>query len=143
MLKITESYATLPAQDIERARKFYEQKLGLKPEMVMPDGGVVFKTGNTGFLVFPSSGKASGSHTQIALEVPDVEEAVKELKRNGVNPEEYDLPGFKTEGGILNMGDDKAAWFKDSEGNLLSLGRERTAVEKSAAGGRSTTTNGH
>ena len=143
MLKITESYATLPAQDIERARKFYEQKLGLKPDQVTPDGGVVFRTGNSGFTVFPSSGKASGDHTQVAFEVPDVEEAVKELKRNGVNPEEYDLPGFKTEGGVLHMGDEKAAWFKDSEGNLLSLGRQRTAAEKSAAGGRSTTTNGH
>ena len=89
MLKITESYATLPAQDIKRARKFYEEKLGLTPDQVTPDGGVVFRTGNTGFMVFPSSGKASGDHTQIALEVPDVEEAVKELKRNGVNPEEY------------------------------------------------------
>jgi predicted enzyme related to lactoylglutathione lyase len=143
MLKIKDSYATLPAQDMERARKFYEGKLGLVPDQVTPDGGVVYRFGNTGFMVFPSTGKPSGDHTQISLEVPDVEEAVKELKRNGVNPEEYDFPGFKTEGGILTMGDEKAAWFKDSEGNLLSLGPQRTAAEKSATGGRSTTTNGH
>ncbi|GAC1506008.1 MAG: VOC family protein [Candidatus Dormibacteraceae bacterium] len=142
MLKILESYAALPAQDIERARKFYEEKLGLKPEKVSPDGGITFKTGNTGFVVFPSSGKPSGDHTQISLEVEDIVAAVSELNKNGVNPEEYDLPGFKTEGGILNMGDLKAAWFKDSEGNLLALG-EPTVAAKTAAGERSTSTNGH
>ena len=142
MLKIAESYATLPAQNMERARKFYEQKLGLTPEQASPDGGVIFKTGNTGFLVFPSSGKASGDHTQIGLEVTDIVAAVNELKKNGVKLEEYDLPGFKTEGGVVNMGEEKAAWFKDSEGNLLGL-MQRAAVAKAATGGRATTTNGH
>ena len=139
MLKILESIATLPAQDIKRARKFYEDKLGLKAEKVAPDGGVTFRTGNTGFLVFPSSGKPSGDHTQISLEVEDIAAAVSELKRNGVSPEEYDLPGFKTEGGILEIGDQRSAWFKDTEGNLLALGQPIT-VAKTAAGARSTTT---
>jgi predicted enzyme related to lactoylglutathione lyase len=139
MLKILESYATLPAQDIKRARKFYEEKLGLKVDREAPDGGLMFRTGNTGFLVFPSSGKPSGDHTQLGLEVEDIVAAVSELKKSGVNPEEYDLPGFKTEGGILKMGDGKAAWFKDSEGNLLSLG-EGIVTAKAAAGERSTTT---
>lgn len=141
MLKITETYATLPAQDIERARKFYEQKLGLTSDEVSPDGGVIFKTGTTGFLVFPSRGKASGDHTQIGLEVTDIVAAVSELKKNGVTVEEYDLPGFKTQDGILYMGNEKAAWFKDTEGNLLGL-MQRTAAAKTAAGGRDTTTNG-
>ncbi len=141
MLKIAESYATLPAQDMERARKFYEQKLGLTPDQVSPDGGVIFKTGNTGFLVFTSSGKPSGDHTQIALEVADVVATVNELKKNGVKMEEYDFPGFKTEGGIMDMGGEKGAWFKDSEGNLIALSERSFA--KSAAGGRATTTNGH
>jgi predicted enzyme related to lactoylglutathione lyase len=142
MLKIKESYATLPAQDIERARKFYEQKLGLTADQVMPDGGVTFRTGSAGFSVFPSRGKASGDHTQISFEVTDVVAAVSELKKNGVSPEEYDLPGFKTNGGVLDTGDGKAAWFKDSEGNLLSV-TQRSEAAKPAAGGRSTTTNGH
>ena len=141
MLKITESNATLPAQDIARARKFYEQKLGLTPEMVTPDGGAIYKTGDTGFSVFPSQGKASGDHTQVALVVADVTTTVGELKRSGVKFEEYDLPGFKTEGGIVNMGDSKGAWFKDSEGNLLAM-LERAAVEAPAKSASGTSTNG-
>lgn len=141
MLKITESNATLPAQDIERARKFYEQKLGLTPEVVTPDGGAIYRTGTAGFSVFPSRGKASGDHTQIALVVADVTSTVAELKKSGVKFEEYDLPGFKTVGGIVDMGDDKGAWFKDSEGNLLAL-LQRTAVPAPVHSGHETTTNG-
>jgi predicted enzyme related to lactoylglutathione lyase len=141
MLKIKQSYATLPAQDMERARKFYEQKLGLTPDVVSPDGSVTFKTGQTGFSVFPSTGKASGDHTQVSLEVIDVVATVGELKKSGVSFEDYDFPGFKTEAGILDMGGFKTAWFKDSEGNLLNLAQGAEAAEH-AAGGRSTTTNG-
>jgi predicted enzyme related to lactoylglutathione lyase len=142
MLKITESSATLPAQDIARARKFYEQKLGLTPEMVTPDGGAVYKTGTTEFSVFPSHGKASGDHTQIALVVADVPSTVAELKKSGVRFEEYDFPGFKTEGGIADMGDGKGAWFKDTEGNLLGL-LQTAATPASAQSSHDTATNGH
>jgi hypothetical protein len=110
--------------------------------VVSPDGSIIFKTGNSGFSVFPSSGKASGDHTQVALEVVDVVASVSELKKNGVSFEDYDFPGFKTEAGILDMGGFKTAWFKDSEGNLLNLSQRAEAAEK-AVGGRSTTTNGH
>jgi catechol 2,3-dioxygenase-like lactoylglutathione lyase family enzyme len=141
MLKIKESYATLPAQDIKRARKFYEEKLGLTPAEESPDGGASYKTGNTGFGVFPSSGKSSGDHTQIGLEIEDVRAAVSELKGRGVKFEDYDFPGLKTEGGIVATEVMTGAWFKDTEGNLLGLIQTRTAV-KPAAGGRETTTNG-
>ena len=143
MLKITDSFATLPAHDIQRARKFYEQKLGLTPLMVMPDGGAVYPTGaNTAFSVFPSTGKASGDHTQITLRVGDVTATVSELKKSGVKFEEYDFPGFKTEDGIAGNGDDKGAWFKDSEGNLLVLVQFTAAQEAAARSARGTTTNG-
>jgi predicted enzyme related to lactoylglutathione lyase len=139
MLKITESAATLPAQDIARARKFYEQKLGLTPGDVGPDGGVYYKTGNTGFLVFPSMGKPSGDHTQLGLDVEDVPATVNELKKSGVKFEDYDFPGLKTQDGIADMGPDggKGAWFKDSEGNLIAIGEQmrvrRSASAKAAA----------
>jgi predicted enzyme related to lactoylglutathione lyase len=142
MLKIKESHAALPAQDMERARKFYEQKLGLTPDVVSSDGSIMFKTGNSSFSVFPSSGKASGDHTQVALQVVDVVATVNDLKKNGVSFEDYDFPGFKTEGGVLDMSGFKAAWFKDSEGNLLNLTQGMEAAAP-AAGGRTTTTNGH
>jgi len=123
MLKVRRVGAAMPAQDIQRARQFYEQKLGFKPVQEGADGGVLYMFGETGFMVFPSMGKASGDHTQMAFDVDDIEEAVSDLKRAGVQPEEYDMPGFKTNNGIIERPDgEKSAWFKDSEGNLIGLG---------------------
>jgi len=121
MLKIKASAAALPAQDIARARKFYEQTLGLAPSEIGPDGGVWYKTGETTFFVFPSQGKASGDHTQIGLEVDDIAAAVNELKSKGVKLEEYDSPQVKTNNGIVDMGESRGCWFKDSEGNLIGI----------------------
>ena len=123
MLKVKRVGAAMPAQDVKRARQFYEQKLGLKPSVEQPDGGAMYMVGETGFLVFPSMGKASGDHTQMALDVDDVEEAVRELKSSGVKIEEYDYPDFKTQDGLATLPDgSKGAWFKDTEGNLIALG---------------------
>jgi predicted enzyme related to lactoylglutathione lyase len=133
MLKITESAATLPAQDIARARKFYEQKLGLTPEEAGTDGSAFYRTGNTGFLVFPSMGKPSGDHTQVGLDVEDVMATVNELKKSGVKFEDYDFPGLKTKDGIADMEGSKSAWFKDSEGNLISIGDQMRARRSASA----------
>lgn len=123
MLKIRRVGAALPAQDVKRARRFYEEKLGFKPEMEQPDGSAMYMVGETGFLVFPSTGKASGTHTQMAIDVDDVETAARELKGMGIQLEEYDMPGFKTVNGLIDMPDgSKGAWFKDTEGNLIALG---------------------
>lgn len=139
MLKIKASAAGLPAQDIARARKFYEQTLGLAPSEVGSDGGAWYKTGETMFFVFPSRGKASGDHTQIGLEVDDIVAAVNELKSKGVKLEEYDYPDLKTQNGIVDMGESRGCWFKDTEGNLLSV-IQRVAVAPSSMsdGGAST-----
>ena len=123
MLKIKRVGTALPAQDVKRARQFYEQKLGLKPSEEGSDGSAAYMIGETGFLVFPSMGKASGEHTQMAIDVDDFDEAIGELKRAGVKLEEYDLPNFKTRDGIVDLPDgNKGAWFKDSEGNLIGVG---------------------
>ncbi len=122
MLKIKNSAAAMPAQDIKRAREFYEQKLGLKAEQEEGDGGAMYRTGETLFLVFLSTGKASGDHTQMALEVEDVVGAASDLKSKGVKFEEYDHPNFKTKDGLIDMPDgSKGGWFKDTEGNLIAL----------------------
>ncbi|TMC38285.1 MAG: VOC family protein [Chloroflexi bacterium] len=132
MLKIKNAAAAIPAQDIKRARQFYEQKLGLKPAEEEPDGGAMYRTGETGFLVFPSSGKASGDHTQLAFQVDDVASAAGELKSMGVKLEEYDHPEFKTHEGLVDMPDGtKGAWFKDTEGNLIALTQRVPAVTRS------------
>jgi predicted enzyme related to lactoylglutathione lyase len=140
MLKLKDAAAAIPAQDIKRARQFYEQKLGLVATEESPDGGVRYTAGSSFFMVFPSRGKASGDHTQIGLEVDDINAAVTELKSKGVKIEEYDYPDFKTKDGIVEMGDGKGAWFKDSEGNLISLlQRVPAATGSSSRRGESTT----
>jgi predicted enzyme related to lactoylglutathione lyase len=123
MLKIKRIGTAIPAQDVKRARQFYEQKLGLKPSQETPDGGAMYTVGETGFFVFPSAGKASGTHTQMALDVDDVEETARELKSKGVKLEEYDMPDFKSRDGLVDLPDGtKGAWFKDTEGNLIAIG---------------------
>ena len=140
MLKIKDVGAALPAQDVARARQFYEQKLGLKPSEVQPDGSARYLVGNATFLVFQSRGKASGEHTQMGLEVEDARRAVGELKSAGVMVEEYDYPDFKTSNGIVEMPDgSKGAWFKDTEGNLISV-IERAPVAAVSSTHRDATT---
>jgi predicted enzyme related to lactoylglutathione lyase len=122
MLKFKSAGAAIPAQDVKRARQFYEGKLGLKPTEEQPDGGATYQLGETGFVLFASTGKASGDHTQMALEVDDVESAVRALQANGVKFEEYDYPEFKSRDGIVAMPDgSKGAWLKDTEGNLIAI----------------------
>jgi predicted enzyme related to lactoylglutathione lyase len=114
----------LPAQDLERAKAFYHDKLGLTPIQERdPMGGLLYElSGGTGFSVFLSSGKASGTHTQMALEVPDLDAAIKDFRARGLKFEEYDSPGLKTKDGIAEIAGTKVAWFKDSEGNLIAIG---------------------
>jgi hypothetical protein len=88
-----------------------EERIGLRYRLA--DG--------TRFRLFRSGGKASGLHTQMALMVEDLAAAVQELRARGVHFEEYDSPGLKTRDGIADVGYAKAAWFKDSEGNLIGI----------------------
>ena len=121
MLTNLHMYATLPATDLERARRFYAEKLGLTPERELP-GGLWYRCGrDIRFLLFTSQGEISGTHTQALWLVEDVESEVDTLKARGVVFEEYDLPSLKTSNSIATIGPNKGAWFKDSEGNLLSL----------------------
>ena len=114
-------HAALPASDLERAKNFYEQKAGLTPKGETSGGLIYEGAGGTRFLLFPSFGAASGTHTQVGFLVADAEAEVAELRSRGVVFEEYDLPGFKTEGGIITDGETRSAFFKDSEGNLVGL----------------------
>jgi predicted enzyme related to lactoylglutathione lyase len=140
MLKIKETFAAMPAQDVKRARQFYEQKLGLTPSDEQPDGSATYRTGETGFLVFQSMGKPSGEHTQMGFNVDDLGAAVTELKSKGVKLEEYDYPNFKSEAGIVTMQDgSKGAWFKDTEGNLIAVNQMvRAATSATQRGGATT-----
>lgn len=112
--------ATLPAKDLDRARNFYAERLGLVATSE-DKTGVHFVVGGTRFRLFRSGGSASGSHTQLALMVSDIEAQVQALRARGVSFEEYDYPNLKTVDGVADLGYARAAWFKDSEGNLLGI----------------------
>jgi catechol 2,3-dioxygenase-like lactoylglutathione lyase family enzyme len=115
-------HATLPATDLARAKAFYADKLGLRPADENHPGGLFYEAaGGTRFLVYPTGGVASGAHTQLGWRVADLEAEVRALKARGVVFEEYDFPTLKTAGGIATTPGGKAAWFKDSEGNLLGI----------------------
>lgn len=121
----------LPAQDLDRARRFYAEKLGLEPAESRP-GGLRYHCGGGAFALFESSGRASGQHTQMAWQVDDIEGVVAELRSRGVVFEEYDMPGLRTVSAIAEVAGnypslggvgERAAWFRDSEGNLLAVGQ--------------------
>ena len=117
--------ATLPAQDLDRARTFYSDRLGFTPISEGPVGIRYRLPDGTRFRLFRSAGAASGTHTQLAFMVDDIDAAVKDLKARGLVFEEYDSARLKTVGGIADVGYARAAWFKDSEGNLLGIGQLR------------------
>lgn len=131
MLRNGNVAARIPVKDLERARSFYAEKLGLEPVEQRP-GGLRYRCGTGEFALFESTGAASGTHTQMSWEVDDIDATVKELKARGVVFEEYDLPGLKTIDGIVEvegnypskggMGE-RGAWFRDSEGNLFGIGQ--------------------
>ena len=111
----------LPVKDMKRARAFYEGSLGLKPGGLKPDGKFVYKLGGTTLALFPKPEGTKAEHTAISFLVTDIAASIKELKRAGVVFEEYDFPGLKTVNHVCVLGAEKAAWFKDTEGNYLCL----------------------
>ncbi|MFB6956865.1 VOC family protein [Streptomyces sp. NPDC056309] len=121
----------LPARDLDRARRFYADKLGPRPVEERP-GGPLYRCGETYFVLFLSTGASPGTFTEMAWEVDDIETAVSRLRQRGVVFEEVDTPGFRTEDGIAEIEGnhpskgargERGAWFRDSEGNLLGTGR--------------------
>lgn len=112
----------LPAKDMSRAREFYEHRLGLECTGERPDGRLDFAAG-TGMTLelFPRPEGAAPEYTAVSIEVDDLERNIRELERTGVVFEDYDMPELKTIDHIATMGTEKAAWFKDTEGNFLCL----------------------
>lgn len=120
MLSNLEVHATIPATDLERARKFYEDKLGFGSPTVAP-GGLMFKSKNSWFLLYTTSFAGTAKHTLAGWETNQIEKEVADLRARGIVFEEYDMPGLKTVNGIASMGSTKSAWFKDTEGNILGI----------------------
>jgi len=121
MLQKSPMYAYLPAKEVERARRFYEGKLGFKAKEETA-GGVVYEFAKgTACFLYPTPSAGSSRASQAFWQVDDIEREVAELKKRGVKFEEYDMPGMKRENSIYTGGGAKAAWFKDSEGNILAV----------------------
>jgi catechol 2,3-dioxygenase-like lactoylglutathione lyase family enzyme len=117
----TDAYGKLPAQNVARAKAFYADKLGLTPYKEHADH-LYFEVGRTTFIIFPSAGAPSGTHDQLGLIVDDVESTVARLQSKGVTLERYPAPpGATMKNAIMDRGSMKAAWFKDTEGNLISI----------------------
>ncbi|HSX45725.1 MAG TPA: VOC family protein [Candidatus Saccharimonadia bacterium] len=121
MLGDNDVVACLAVKDMATAKDFYEGKLGLTAGMETP-GGTLYKSGNGGVFVYPSQFAGSNQATAAAWNIKDVDAAVNELKGKGVSFEQYpDMPDVKLEGDVHVMGDMRAAWFKDPDGNILNI----------------------
>jgi catechol 2,3-dioxygenase-like lactoylglutathione lyase family enzyme len=120
MLTNARTATTLPVENLERAKTFYREKLGLKTSDDVP-GGVMFEAGKGQRILLYQRERTKADHTVIGFEVEDVEKEVKDLRGRGIVFEEYDRPDLKTVDSIATLGTWKAAWFKDTEGNILSI----------------------
>ncbi|MBK8470024.1 MAG: VOC family protein [Candidatus Phosphoribacter sp.] len=111
----------LPVVDMARARAFYEGRLGLHPGGFKPDGKFVYSVGGSTLALFPKPEGTRADHTAISFKVDGIGATIAELKQVGVVFEEYDFPGLKTIDSVCVLGAEKAAWFKDPEGNYLCI----------------------
>jgi predicted enzyme related to lactoylglutathione lyase len=116
------SAAMLPATDMERAKKWYADVMGLTPA-IEDEGGMQYMTGKgTQFWVYPSQFAGSNQATAMGFMAKDLSAEMDGLKAKGVTFEEYDIPGVKTVDGIAEFAPgERGAWFKDSEGNIIAL----------------------
>ena len=121
MLQKSPVYAYIPARDMSRARQFYEGKLGFVPKEETA-GGVVYEFGGgTACFMYMTPNAGTSKASQAFWSVDDVDREIGELKARGVVFESYDLPGAKSPSGAITEGGAKAAWFKDSEGNIMAI----------------------
>ena len=126
---LTEVHASLAASDIERARRWYEEKLGLVPFESWPEL-LRFRVGTSSFSVFHTASAGTAKNTVAIFTVADLRAEVTTMRSRGVVFEDYDIGGYRTVDGILEDEDDGSmnAWFTDSEGNIIGLAQEPTTA---------------
>ena len=123
-MELTALRPALPASDIERAKEWYADKLGLHPVNVTEFGDVEYESGGAMFFLYASAFAGTNQATSAAFRVPDFDAVIESLRSNGVVFEHVDFGEMgATVDGVISVadGDFKAAWFKDSEGNILSV----------------------
>jgi predicted enzyme related to lactoylglutathione lyase len=122
MLQTSPMYSYIPAKDVARARRFYEEKVGLRAKEET-NGGVVYEFGGgTAAFLYPTPNAGTSRASQAFWSVQDVDAEIQALKARGVEFERYDdMPGERSAQGAIIAGGAKAAWFRDSEGNIMAL----------------------
>jgi len=120
MLSKSPIRAYIPASDVPRARKFYEEIVGLEAGEEYA-GGMIYHCGGAEVFLYPTPSAGTSRASQAYWQVADVEAEVKELKKRGLRFEEYDMPGIPMKDSIATGGGAKTAWFKDTEGNILAI----------------------
>jgi len=122
MLQNFPLYAYFPARDLARARRFWEEQVGLKPKMEIAGGVVYAFAGGTEAFLYVTSNAGTSQASQAFWQVDDVDAEIAALKARGVVFEQYDgMPGERSPSGAITAGGAKAAWFKDTEGNILAI----------------------
>ena len=121
MLQKFPLYAYIPARDVARARRFYEDKLGFKPKEEVSDGVIYDFADGTSCFLYPTPNAGTSQASQAFWQVDDVDAEMAELKSRGVVFEDYDVPGERSPSGAITANGAKAAWFKDTEGNILAI----------------------
>lgn len=121
MLSDSPIYPYVPAADLERAKTFYQDVLGLELDAEQEGGVTVCCGQGTTFFLYETPNAGTSKASQVFWVVQDIESEVDELRAKGVDFERYELPSGEMSDDIMTMGDNKAAWFKDTEGNILAL----------------------
>jgi predicted enzyme related to lactoylglutathione lyase len=129
MLNTSRVEANIPAADLGRARAFYADKLGLTPTRELAGSNLVYETqAGTRFTIYETAHAGRAGHTIAQWHVDDIESQVRDLKAKGVVFEVYDMPGVRWDGEIASLeGLGRAAWFTDSEGNIMCIDQETPA----------------
>jgi catechol 2,3-dioxygenase-like lactoylglutathione lyase family enzyme len=130
-------FANIPAHDLERAVRWYDEKLGLRPLMDLGISGQLYQTGGVSWLIYQTAAAGTGKHTVAGWVVPSIDDAMRDMRARGVVFEEYDMgdQGPTTENGVARGPDGgAAAWFKDSEDNILSITELPPGMEMPRAG---------
>jgi catechol 2,3-dioxygenase-like lactoylglutathione lyase family enzyme len=115
-----ETRATIPARDLQKARQWYADKLGMTPDEEVADG-LLYNCDNSGFTIYETQYAGTAQNTLMSLMTQDLDRDMGDLRANGVRFEEYNQPGLKTVNGVATMNGIRGAWFKDIDGNILSL----------------------
>ena len=121
MLRDTDAVTMLAVKDLGKAAQFYEKTLGLSRAGVESEEAITFESGDTAINVYRSSFAGTNKATALTWTVDDVDDVVRTLKSKGVTFEHYDMPNTRREGDVHIAGDLRVAWFKDPDGNILSV----------------------